>query len=165
MTRNMRRSTDRILVSHAGTVPRPVAFQEVYAAGDSRRDEYLRELPSAVRDVVQHQARIGIDVVNDGELSKRNFSHYAQARLGGISQTTTPPPGERNIVARDAVDFPDFHRRGGGRLWRAATASQTPSPTGNVNPTLVCSGPLTYVGREATELDIANLKGRLDGLG
>jgi 5-methyltetrahydropteroyltriglutamate--homocysteine methyltransferase len=136
----------------------------LYASGDSHRAEFTAALPAAVREVVQHQAKIGIDIVNDGELSKRNFSHYAQARLGGISRTDSPPPGERNIVARDAIDFPDFHRRGGGRLWRAATASQVPSPTGNVNPTLVCTGPLTYVGREATELDIANLKAALEGL-
>jgi 5-methyltetrahydropteroyltriglutamate--homocysteine methyltransferase len=160
----MRRSTQRILVSHAGTVPRPDALQQVYAAGESRRADFMAALPSAVRDVVQHQARVGIDVVNDGELSKRNFSHYARERLGGIEQPEQPPMqvGARNIVARDARDFPQFHARGGGRLLRA----DTPPPTagGNVNPTILCTGPLTYIGREATELDIANLKSALDGL-
>jgi 5-methyltetrahydropteroyltriglutamate--homocysteine methyltransferase len=160
----MRRSTKRILVSHAGTVPRPAALQEVYAGGESRRAEFAALLPEAVREVVRQQARVGIDIVNDGELSKRNFSHYAQERLAGIEQPERAPTqiGSRNIVARDAQDFPEFHARGGGRLSRADTPR--PSGTGNVNPTLLCTGPLTYVGRQATQLDIANLQAALDGL-
>jgi 5-methyltetrahydropteroyltriglutamate--homocysteine methyltransferase len=160
----MRRSNDRILVSHAGTLPRPAPLQELWAAGDSRRAEFLQELPSAVRRVVQQQASTGIDMVNDGELSKRNFSHYARERLGGLEQPAELPPNlaARNIVARDARDFPEFHARGGGRLSRADTPP--PTTTGNVNPTVLCTGPLTYVGRAATEADIANLKAALAGL-
>jgi 5-methyltetrahydropteroyltriglutamate--homocysteine methyltransferase len=160
----MRRSTDRILVSHAGTVPRPEGLQALYAAGESRRAEFLQQLPNAVREVVDHQARVGIDVVNDGELSKRNFSHYARERLGGIEQPQATPSDvrPRNIVARDARDFPQFHARGGGRLSRADTPP--PTTTGNVNPTILCTAPLTYVGRQGTEMDIANLKAALDGL-
>jgi 5-methyltetrahydropteroyltriglutamate--homocysteine methyltransferase len=160
----MRRSIDRILVSHAGTLPRPAPLQELWSGGDSRRAEFLQELPSAVRRVVQQQASTGIDVVNDGELSKRNFSHYARERLGGLEQPAELPPdlAARNIVARDARDFPEFHARGGGRLMRADTPP--PTTTGNVNPTVLCTGPLTYVGRTATEADIANLKAALAGL-
>jgi 5-methyltetrahydropteroyltriglutamate--homocysteine methyltransferase len=160
----MRRSTERILVSHAGTVPRPTSLQALYAAGDSRRSEFVAQLPAAVREVVQHQANVGIDVVNDGELSKRNFSHYARERLGGLEAPATPPPDlrARNIVARDASDFPDFHRRGGGRLARADTPA--PTPAGNVNPTIICTGPLAYIGREATVADINSLRAALDGV-
>jgi 5-methyltetrahydropteroyltriglutamate--homocysteine methyltransferase len=160
----MRRSTERILVSHAGTVPRPANLQALYAAGESRRPEFVAQLPAAVREVVQRQAQVGIDVVNDGELSKRNFSHYARERLAGIEVPATPPPdlGDRNIVARDARAFPEFHARGGGRLMRADTPA--PTTTGNVNPTIICTGPLAYVGRDATLADISNLKGALDGL-
>src|SRR5437764_7388153 len=128
----MRRSTQRILVSHAGTVPRPPGLQALYSAGESRRSEFDQQLPSAVREVVQHQARVGIDVVNDGELSKRNFSHYARERLGGIEQVDPAAVGaDRNIVARDAHDFPEFHARGGGRRTRVDTPP--PTTTGNVN--------------------------------
>jgi 5-methyltetrahydropteroyltriglutamate--homocysteine methyltransferase len=160
----MRRSNDRILVSHAGTVPRPESLQAAWAAGADRQAEFMAGLPGGVREVVQHQARVGIDVVNDGELSKRNFSHYARERLGGLAQPETPlPPGQtRNIVARDARDFPDFHARGGGRLSRADTPP--PNRTGNVNPTIICVAPLTYIGGEAAALDIANLKAALHGL-
>jgi 5-methyltetrahydropteroyltriglutamate--homocysteine methyltransferase len=145
----MRRSTDRILVSHAGTVPRPSG------SGD---------LSAAVREVVQHQARVGIDIVNDGELSKNNFSHYARTRLGGIEQPAEPPADlrDRNIVGRDAREFPEFHARGGGRLSRADVPA--PTRTGNVNPVILCTGPLTYIGGQAAESDIANLKAAIDGL-
>jgi 5-methyltetrahydropteroyltriglutamate--homocysteine methyltransferase len=160
----MRRSTERILVSHAGTVPRPAALQALHATGDGRRAEFVAALPSAVREVVERQVRAGIDIVNDGELSKGNFSHYARERLGGLEQPAAPLPHvrDRNIVGRDAREFPDFHARGGGRLRRVD--SPLPTSVGNVNPTILCTAPLTYIGREAAELDIANLKAATDGL-
>ncbi|MBV9175299.1 MAG: epoxyalkane--coenzyme M transferase, partial [Chloroflexi bacterium] len=159
----MRRSTERILVSHAGTVPRPADLEEMFRAGESRRAEFLDRLPSAVTEVVRHQAEIGIDVVNDGELSKLNFSHYARERMSGLEQ---PPNGAdqgsaRNIVARDARDYPEFHALGGGRMRRVMTPVL---PRGNVNPTVVCTAPLAYVGQEAAERDIANFKAALAGL-
>jgi 5-methyltetrahydropteroyltriglutamate--homocysteine methyltransferase len=157
----MRRSTDRILVSHAGTVPRPADLQALYEADPERRDELVRLLPNAVAEVVRKQVEVGIDIVNDGELSKLNFSHYARERLGGLEQPSQPLDASlRNIVGRDAREFPDFHSTGGGRSRRARGLARA----GNVNPSLVCTGPLTYVGRKATELDIANLKQAVDGL-
>jgi 5-methyltetrahydropteroyltriglutamate--homocysteine methyltransferase len=80
----MRRSTDRILVSHAGTVPRPADLQELFRAGDSRRAEFLARLPGAVKEVVDRQVQAGIDIVNDGEISKSNYTQYARSRLGGL---------------------------------------------------------------------------------
>ncbi|HEY1294174.1 MAG TPA: cobalamin-independent methionine synthase II family protein [Chloroflexota bacterium] len=159
----MRRSTNRILVSHAGTLPRPDDLAELFQGGASRRAEFVARLPSAVEEVVRHQAEIGIDVVNDGELSKLNFSHYARERLGGLEQPATGSSqgSARNIVARDARDYPEFHSRGGGRLRRAGTPLLQGS---NVNPTVVCTGPLQYVGSETTALDVANLKSALKGL-
>jgi 5-methyltetrahydropteroyltriglutamate--homocysteine methyltransferase len=139
-------------------------LQELYAAGERRRAEFLEQLPAAVREVVEHQARVGIDIVNDGELSKRNFSHYARERLAGLEQpaATSANVRDRNIVARDAREFPEFHARGGGRLQRAE--APPPTSTGNVNPTILCTGSLTYIGRAATELDIANVKTAANGL-
>ncbi len=159
----MRRSNNRILVSHAGTLPRPARLQELYDAGPDKRAAFLEQLPSGVKEVVQRQAEIGIDVVNDGELSKRNFSHYAQERLGGLEQPSAAGvrASARNIVARDAQDYPEFHALGGGRMRRAGTPLL---PGANVNPTVVCTAPLKYVGAETTAMDIANFKAALDGL-
>jgi 5-methyltetrahydropteroyltriglutamate--homocysteine methyltransferase len=159
----MRRSTTRILVSHAGTVPRPANLQALFEAGESRRDAFLERLPAAVSEVVKHQAEAGIDVVNDGELSKLNFSHYARERLSGLEQ----PSGDavqgsvRNIVARDARDYPEFHALGGGRMRRATGAWPA---GGNVNPTVMCTAPINYIGLEAANRDIANFKAALQGL-
>ena len=159
----MRRSTERILVSHAGTVPRPADLQALFEAGESRRDAFLERLPSAVKEVVRQQAEVGIDVVNDGELSKLNFSHYARERLSGLEQPAAGarPVSTRNIVARDARDYPEFHALGGGRMRRAAA----PVVQGcNVNPTVMCTAPVTYIGHEAAARDIANFKAALEGL-
>ena len=159
----MRRSTARILVSHAGTVPRPADLQELFEAGPARRQEFLARLPSAVAEVVKQQVEVGIDVVNDGELSKLNFSHYARERLSGLEQPagTAALGSARNIVARDARDYPEFHALGGGRLRRVAAPRL---PAGNVNPTVVCTGPLEYIGHEAAARDIANFKAALEAV-
>src|SRR5258708_888351 len=159
----MRRNTNRILVSHAGTLPRPNDAQELFAAGESRREAFVERLPSAVSEVVRRQAEIGIDVVNDGELSKLNFSHYARERLSGLAQPTggAAQGSARNIVARDARDYPEFHALGGGRMRRAAASILQ---VGNVNPTVICTAPLRYVGKETTDRDIANFKAALHDL-
>src|SRR5215831_5706661 len=118
----MRRSSTRIRVSHAGTVPRPDDLQRIYEADPDHRAEFMARLPSAVRQVVRRQAAVGIDVVNDGELSKLNFSHYARERLGGVAPPAAEfQPSARNIVGRDALEFPEFHRSGGGRIRRVQT--------------------------------------------
>jgi len=159
----LRRSSRRILVSHAGTVPRPADLQELYVAGPSRRADFLARLPTAVREVVRRQADIGIDIVNDGELSKLNFSHYARERLGGLEPPSEDfKPSARSIVGRDALEFPDFHSTGGGRSRRALTLGR--GVGGNANPAIRCIGPLTYIGHEATRADIANLQAASDGL-
>jgi methionine synthase II (cobalamin-independent) len=65
----MRRSTDRILVSHAGTLPRSDDVARPFADGPD--DEFRSVLPGAIKEVVRRQADLGIDIVNDGEFSKR----------------------------------------------------------------------------------------------
>jgi 5-methyltetrahydropteroyltriglutamate--homocysteine methyltransferase len=123
----------------------------------------VERLPSAVGEVVRRQAVVGIDVVNDGELSKLNFSHYARERLGGLEQPTggAAHGSARNIVARDARDYPEFHALGGGRMRRAGTPVL---PGSNVNPTVICTAPLQYVGKATTDRDISNFKAALQGL-
>jgi 5-methyltetrahydropteroyltriglutamate--homocysteine methyltransferase len=144
----MRRSTDRILVSHAGTAPRPTD---------------LTDLPTAVKEVVKRQAQVGIDIVNDGELSKSNFTSYVRDRLAGITpaeQGAILPP--RNINARDLSEFPDFFATGGGGFGRNRPGSSGP-PVAFLQR-MVVSGPLMYVGGDTVETDVANMKAALEGL-
>src|SRR4030088_1672635 len=142
----MRRSTQRILVSHAGTTPRPANVP----------------LPAAVTQVVKKQVEVGIDIVNDGELSKSNFTNYVRDRLGGIapadgSARQLPP---RNINARDLHEFPEFFRSGGGGFGRNRPGAQ---PIAGFPAPMVVSGPITYVGEETARTDVANLKAAVQG--
>jgi 5-methyltetrahydropteroyltriglutamate--homocysteine methyltransferase len=144
----MRRSTERILVSHAGTTPQPTDTSD---------------LASAVRAVVRKQAEVGIDIVNDGELSKSNFTNYVRDRLAGIepaaSDAKLPP---RNINARDLREFPDFFATGGGGFGRNRPG--TPGIPTAFGQRMVVNGPITYLGGDIVATDIANLKGAIDGL-
>jgi 5-methyltetrahydropteroyltriglutamate--homocysteine methyltransferase len=144
----MRRSTNRILVSHAGTTPRPA-------------DQ--NDLPQAVKEVVQKQVDAGIDIVNDGELSKSNFTNYVRDRLGGIAPADTSagqlPP--RNINARDLREFPEFFRSGGGGFGRNRPGAP---PLAGFPVPMVVSGPITYLGEQTARTDVANLKAAVQGL-
>jgi 5-methyltetrahydropteroyltriglutamate--homocysteine methyltransferase len=145
----MRRSTDRIIVSHAGTAPRP---------------KDLSDLPSAVKEVVKRQAQVGIDIVNDGELSKSNFTNYVKDRLGGITpaeQGANLPP--RNISARDLRLFPEFFATGGGGFGRNRPGTTSSVPAGFLQR-MVVTGPITYVGQATADSDVANMQAALQGL-
>ena len=148
----MRRSTERIFVSHAGTVPRPARPHRTLPCRQRAARRVRRSTPQRRQRRRPHQAEIGIDIVNDGELSKRNFTNYVRDRLGGLEQPAgdaTPRAPPRNIIARDLREFPDSTRSGGGRM-RVAPAPAAP-PGGNVNPApWSCTGPITLRRRRDT---------------
>jgi 5-methyltetrahydropteroyltriglutamate--homocysteine methyltransferase len=159
----MRRSTERILVSHAGTVPRPADLAELRNAGPAKQAEFDVRLPSAVREVVQRQAEVGIDIVNDGELSKSNFTNYVRERLGGIepaSDERRKQLAPRNINARDSREFPEFFASGGGGFGRGRAAAAT----GTFPAPMICTGPITYTGHATVRSDIGNMAAALRGL-
>src|SRR5207245_11569111 len=80
----MRRSTDRILVSHAGTLPRPPEIAALLQQAPGGEAELAQKLPAAVNDIVRRQIEVGVDIVNDGEIPKRGtFSSYIQQRMQG----------------------------------------------------------------------------------
>jgi 5-methyltetrahydropteroyltriglutamate--homocysteine methyltransferase len=150
----MKRSVDRILTTHAGSLARPDDLREMLAARDERKPydaaRLAARVTSAVADVVREQAAAGLDVVNDGEVSKRNFTTYARERLGGIEERALKP-GERvlaQIYGRDAKEFPEYFAGRGNMAGREA----------------VCVGPLTYAGHDAVRADIENFKAALSGL-
>jgi len=83
-------STNRILTTHAGSLPRPndvVEMVRARARGDRRDDAAdAARLREAVAEVVRKQADIGIDIVDDGEFGKPSFVTYVRERLGGLSE-------------------------------------------------------------------------------
>ena len=148
----MKRSTDRILVSHAGSLPRPNDLREMTAAKHSggRYDAAAlqQKLRSSVGEVVRKQAEAGIDIANDGELSKPSFTGYARERLSGI--TERPSVDDKpafKIWGRDEPEFPEYFA---SLNFHIAAA--------------VCVRPLKYIGHEAIAADIANFKAALNGV-
>ena len=105
----MKRSQDRILTTHVGSLVRP---PDLLAAADAARADpaaetaYQEALQGAVANVVAKQAAVGIDIVNDGELSKTSWANYVLERLEGFE---VRPDDLRPIewLGRDLERFPD----------------------------------------------------------
>ena len=172
----MRHSTDRILVSHAGNLPRP-DYLDVLIDGGKRVEgataaEYRQRLPRAVQDIVALQIELGVDIVNDGEFAKAgSYGGYMQERVTGY--TVVPldpdqPPKRAGTAERDRRDFPGFYASG---LWFSGSGGpirpgfSTPGEVRQSNPreTRVCTAPITYTGQAVVQADIANLKAAIQG--
>jgi 5-methyltetrahydropteroyltriglutamate--homocysteine methyltransferase len=175
----MRTSSDRILTSHAGSLPRPDDLiaanraREVDATTDER--EFQLKLRAAVGDVVRRQRDLGIDIPGDGEFGKSmgqrvNYGawrSYSFQRLGGLefggpsSYDSTPRrshPGE--VVLTNFADRRDRAR------FAAAYADPDSGTSMGLRPVApTCVAPLSYIGHEAIEADIANFKAALAAAG
>ena len=147
----MNRSTDRILVTHVGSLPRPdnlIALMITEDQGNPVSEtEYDQKLTDAVNSIVAKQVELGIDCVDDGEFSKRGFAVYAHERLGGLAPTGGKRPSPW-ADSREAREFPEFY----GPITQAS--SGTPNPS---NMQMACREPLTYKGHDLLERDILNL--------
>lgn len=163
----VRRSTDRIIVSHAGTLPRPNELQKLFAGGPATSAEFERELPQAINDVVKKQADIGIDVVNDGEFSKRGgFLGYVRERMSGFEARPDLAGQHRDegVFGRDRRDFPGFYAAGLGMFNFGNQQNISPVAGGFDAGPFVAEGPLKYIGHENVATDIARLKAACEGL-
>ncbi len=156
----MIKSADRILVTHAGTLPRPAEVTKaLYArAAGAPVDEaaLARSVREVVSDVVRKQAAYGIDSVNDGEISKANFTFYIRDRLGGITIREVDPakaPPRLNISGRDEKELPDYFAAGLGTF-----ADSKP------NQRIFCTGALNYIGQAALKADLENFRAALGGV-
>ncbi len=155
----MKRSTDRTLTTHIGSLPRPAELAEMIQAKVDGEpvdaDAYARHVQSAVEDVVRLQGRLGIDIVTDGEMGKIGFIPYINERLTGFEPSTAPGGGSYWSKSREAEAFPRFYD------W----ASRQSGAGGNVGSTRwLCTGPVAYQGHQAVKTDIDNLKAALDGV-
>ena len=149
-------STDRIMTTHAGSLPRPADLRDMVVAkadGEAYDAAVLAaRLKAAVTDVVQRQAECGIDCVNDGELSKTNFTDYIRWRMAGYVERPSPGPRRLSITARDETKFADYF-----------AAHPRARPVGP--PTMpVVVEPLRYTGQSEIAADIANFKAALGGV-
>src|SRR4051812_7811836 len=148
----MNRSTDRILTTHVGSLPRPADLLGMMQAKEAGRgfDEaaYSGRLRSAVGEIVQKQAELGIDVVDDGEYGKPSFVTYMNERLAGFETDTGTSSHSNWSQSREALAFPEFYN--------------SPQGFGPPRPNnMVCTGPIVYKGQALLKRDIDNLKSAL----
>jgi 5-methyltetrahydropteroyltriglutamate--homocysteine methyltransferase len=153
----MKRSTDRILTTHVGSLIRPAALQDFLRLkqGSKPYDEkaYQTCLVDSVNEVVREQANAGIDVVSDGEFGKSiSWAQYALERLSGFERrpirTDTANPFKRGA---DRTKFAEFYAE--------LDAKEAVSTTTEA----ICTGPITYTGQAEVQRDIDNFKAALKG--
>jgi 5-methyltetrahydropteroyltriglutamate--homocysteine methyltransferase len=157
----MKLSSDRILTTHTGSLPRPADLVTQLNSKELGEDYDRKSLSSRVRraisETVQQQAAAGIDIVDDGEHSKVNWMAYARARLGGLAEIDSPV--RFRGPTRDSLAFPGTYED--MQVMLAARSSAIVAKR-KVRPRAqVCTGPITYVGQEELKTDIDNLKAAL----
>src|SRR6266700_4874036 len=110
----MKRSEQRILTTHTGSLPRPERLTELMWTSESGQTvdpaDLRSEVQAAVDGIVSAQVEAGVDVVNDGEMSKIGYSTYVKERLTGFTGTQTFGQGSQ-IAPSDLVDYPSFAQR------------------------------------------------------
>ena len=145
----MKLSTNRILTTHTGSLPRPTdlieLIQKVETGGNVDPAAFEARIKSAVAETVQKQVDAGIDVLNDGEAGKPGYSTYVKDRLTGFGGTSR----NTNINA-EGRDFPE---------WMSKR-----NISGNVIARPACDGPVAWSDFAAVEREIANLKAAVAGV-
>ena len=150
----MKRSSDRILTTHVGSLIRPPALQDFLRARQAGkpydRSAYEACLTDSVAEVVRRQAAVGIDVVSDGEFGKSiSWSQYALERLSGFERRPIKPGGNPFTRGVDRERFAEFYAELDAREGVATTVEA------------VCVGPIAYTGQAELARDIANFKAAL----
>jgi len=159
----MRRSSERILTTHVGSLPRPDDLIPQLQARDAGKPydqgALAARLARAVDEVARRQAELGVDIINDGEHNKSVYSGYLWTRLAGFELRAERSP-ERSPT-RDMLAFPAVYAE------RRLMSSVRPRKTagGTSRPRMVCTGPIGYKGQNEITADIKNLKAALERCG
>jgi 5-methyltetrahydropteroyltriglutamate--homocysteine methyltransferase len=146
--RDMKTSTDRILTTHTGSLPRPKPLIDLVLDREQGREVdpalFEAETAKAVEDILAQQVAAGIDIVSDGEMSKPSYTTYIRHRVAGIEPDPRAAEKGRGImIGRDLLAHPDF-------AGRRRNFSDSPFPG--------CVGPLRYKDRGPLDRDLAHLK-------
>ena len=153
----MKRSVDRILTTHVGSLIRPQPLQEFLRAKQASKpfdqQAYDHCLTRSVADVVRRQAEAGIDVISDGEFGKSiSWSQYVLERLSGFERRPVRPGGNPFQRGADRERFAEFYAELDAH---EEVATRTDS---------VCVGPINYTGQAELQRDIENFKAALKGV-
>src|SRR6185295_10785055 len=140
----MKRSVDRVLTTHTGSLPRPADLIRMMFAREEGvpvdGPALAARIHAAVAEVVRKQTDAGITVVSDGELSKPSYATYIKDRLNGFGGTS------QALQYRDLVDFPEMAKRVFG------------DPGRSCRKTPACTGPISLRDPAAAQVDVDNLK-------
>ncbi len=140
----MQRSTDHFLTSHVGSLPRDKALMQMMFAQEDGVpvdvSAMATRVSQSVADIVHKQKSLGIDIVNDGEMSKPSYATYIKDRLHGFGGS------ENSYVFDDLVEFPNLARRVG----------EDPSRQHRHAPG--CKGPITVKNMDSVDADIRNMQ-------
>jgi 5-methyltetrahydropteroyltriglutamate--homocysteine methyltransferase len=151
----MIQSIDRIVTTHAGSLPRPPGLREMVLAaarGEAIDQEEIRaRLQSGIPEIVEQQIRCGIDSVNDGEMPKWSFTEYVRSRIAGYEMLPAREGRRLDITARDTVKFADYFAAKPVPWLRAAETRP------------VCTEKLRYIGQADIRRDTENFKAALHG--
>jgi len=141
----MRRSRDRILTTHTGSLPRPTDLDQLIADRETGADvdqaAFDKRVEQAVADIVASQLASGVSVISDGEMGKPGYSTYVKDRLNGFGGTGRP------LAIAEMVEFPEVFEAMSGRN----TSRRVMNHPG-------CDGPVSLRDPDAVQKDIANLK-------
>lgn len=154
----MKRSTNRILTTHVGSLIRPpelLAFVRARQNGEAVDEQaYEKCLQDSIAAVVKRQAQASIDIVDDGEFGKStSWSLYALKRLGGFEQREIKPGADPFAHGADRERFQEFYaelEKPSERTWSKVTTQDA-----------VCVSPIQYTGLDELNRDIANFKAAL----
>src|SRR4029079_1644453 len=140
----MKRSHHRFLTTHTGSLPRPEDLIRMMFAKEEgvpvEPSALAARIRQAVADIVKRQRDAGIDINNDGEMSKPSYATYVKDRLNGFGGESQPPPYP------DLVPYPGLHQKVYGDRGRARR--KMPG----------CNGPISVRDRDAVKVDIENVK-------
>ncbi len=150
----MKRSADRILTTHVGSLPRPPDLLEMNDARATGRAidpaAWAARVKSAIAEIVRLQRAAGVDIVNDGELSKSSWSSYVNERLGGFAESVSRGQGSL-AKGRDKKAFQEFYDEY-DRIQPFRTVN------GSRWTDVVCNAPISYTGQTAVRMDVENLQ-------
>jgi len=171
----VKRSTDRILTTHVGSLVRPISIRSIMTARDFGQPydeaEFDRILKTEVANVVRQQAETGIDVISDGEYGKAGWIRYVAERLGGFVHREARPGDFDATPTRlisEAKRFAEFYAAYHPIQyydWLPPGQSTTPlKPDPNkAAKALVweCIGPISYQGHDVLKRDIDDFNAAL----
>ena len=145
----MIRSTDRFLTTHTGSLPRPDDLVQIMFAKEEGvpvdSDALETRVRSAIKEAVGREIDAGIDIVNDGEMSKPSYATYVKDRLNGFGGSGT------TYVFQDLMDFPKAAER------------VSANPGRKVRKTPACNGPIEVRDRRSARLDVEYMADAMTG--